>query len=77
MLLRPPLVGPPPLDPWFGSGSVAAHARVGAVCLIGDWPTLRRDVDTAGDLAIAATPRPRSAHRRLWRGCANYSLSEY
>ena len=42
-----------PLDPRFGGGSAAAHAAAGAVALAGDWPGLRRDVDTAGDLADA------------------------
>jgi 2-phospho-L-lactate guanylyltransferase len=41
------------LAPRFGPGSAAAHAASGAVCLDGDWPSLRRDVDTAGDLAVA------------------------
>src|SRR4051812_22835043 len=35
-----------PLDPRFGPGSAAAHAASGAVRLDGDWPGLRRDVDT-------------------------------
>jgi 2-phospho-L-lactate guanylyltransferase len=39
------------LDPRFGVGSAAAHAESGAVRLDGEWPTLRRDVDTADDLA--------------------------
>ncbi|WP_309227508.1 MULTISPECIES: 2-phospho-L-lactate guanylyltransferase [unclassified Micromonospora] len=43
-----------PLEPRFGVGSAAAHAAGGALALRGDWPTLRRDVDTAADLAAAA-----------------------
>jgi 2-phospho-L-lactate guanylyltransferase len=43
-----------PLDPRFGPGSAAAHARSGAQPLAGPWPSLRRDVDTAADLAAAA-----------------------
>ncbi|MDG4817873.1 2-phospho-L-lactate guanylyltransferase [Micromonospora sp. WMMD956] len=43
-----------PLDPRFGVGSAAAHEAGGALPLAGDWPTLRRDVDTAADLAAAA-----------------------
>ncbi|MFE9690411.1 2-phospho-L-lactate guanylyltransferase [Micromonospora sp. NPDC005806] len=43
-----------PLGPRFGVGSAAAHAASGARPLRGDWPTLRRDVDTAEDLAAAA-----------------------
>lgn len=42
------------LDPRFGPGSAAAHAASGARPLHGDWPTLRRDVDTDADLADAA-----------------------
>ncbi|MGY1687142.1 2-phospho-L-lactate guanylyltransferase [Geodermatophilus sp. SYSU D00867] len=43
-----------PLDPRFGRDSAAAHAAAGAVPLDGDWPGLRRDVDTPADLAAAA-----------------------
>ena len=42
-----------PLDPRFGLGSAAAHAATGARLLDGDWPSLRRDVDTADDLQAA------------------------
>jgi 2-phospho-L-lactate guanylyltransferase len=42
------------LDPRFGPGSAAAHAGSGARPLAGDWPSLRRDVDTGADLAHAA-----------------------
>jgi len=49
------------LDPRFGVGSAAAHARSGATALTGDWPGLRQDVDTAEDLravlALGAGPR--------------------
>ncbi len=41
------------LDPRFGPGSAAGHAASGAVALAGDWPSLRRDVDTAADLSAA------------------------
>ncbi|GIJ76960.1 2-phospho-L-lactate guanylyltransferase [Micromonospora phaseoli] len=51
LLAAPPGV---PLDPRFGPGSAAAHAASGADPLTGDWPSLRRDVDTAEDLAVAA-----------------------
>ncbi|MDO3700721.1 2-phospho-L-lactate guanylyltransferase [Micromonospora sp. C28SCA-DRY-2] len=51
LLAAPPGV---PLDPRFGAGSAAAHAASGALPLVGDWPSLRRDVDTADDLAAAA-----------------------
>ncbi len=43
-----------PLAPRFGPGSAAAHAASGALPLAGDWPSLRRDVDTPADLADAA-----------------------
>lgn len=51
------------LDPRFGPGSAAAHAASGAVPLGGDWPSLRRDVDTPANLAAAAdlTLGPRTA----------------
>ncbi len=42
------------LDPRFGGLSAAAHERSGAVRLTGAWPSLRRDVDTAANLAAAA-----------------------
>jgi 2-phospho-L-lactate guanylyltransferase len=41
------------LEPCFGPGSAAAHAATGAVELTGDWPSLRRDVDTGAELAAA------------------------
>ena len=41
------------LDPRFGAGSAARHAASGAVALAGDWPGLRRDVDTPADLREA------------------------
>ncbi|GHJ13441.1 hypothetical protein TPA0908_14360 [Micromonospora sp. AKA38] len=51
LLATPPGV---PLAPRFGPGSAGAHAAGGALPLTGDWPSLRRDVDTAADLATAA-----------------------
>jgi 2-phospho-L-lactate/phosphoenolpyruvate guanylyltransferase len=42
------------LQPLFGVGSARAHAESGAYPLGGDWPGLRRDVDTADDLREAA-----------------------
>ena len=42
------------LDPRFGLGSAARHRESGAVELGGDWPGLRRDVDTTADLDAAA-----------------------
>jgi 2-phospho-L-lactate guanylyltransferase len=43
-----------PVDPRYGAGSAAAHLASGAVGLTGDWPSLRRDVDTPADLLAAA-----------------------
>ena len=43
-----------PLAPRFGPDSARAHRESGAVELRGDWPSLRRDVDTAADLAEAS-----------------------
>jgi 2-phospho-L-lactate guanylyltransferase len=43
-----------PLDPRFGPGSATAHQRSGAVPVGVDLPSLRCDVDTAEDLAVAA-----------------------
>ncbi|MEV5695428.1 2-phospho-L-lactate guanylyltransferase [Micromonospora globbae] len=66
------LTAPPgtPLEPRFGVASAAAHAASGALPLTGDWPTLRRDVDTPADLAAAARLGlgPRTAV--LAAGCA-------
>ena len=42
-----------PLDPRFGPDSAAAHLASGARQLSGDWPGLRRDVDTEADLQAA------------------------
>jgi 2-phospho-L-lactate/phosphoenolpyruvate guanylyltransferase len=42
-----------PLDPRFGPASAAEHLASGARLLDGDWPSLRRDVDTGADLAEA------------------------
>jgi 2-phospho-L-lactate/phosphoenolpyruvate guanylyltransferase len=43
-----------PLEPRYGAGSRLAHLASGAAELAGRWPSLRRDVDTAVDLAAAA-----------------------
>jgi 2-phospho-L-lactate/phosphoenolpyruvate guanylyltransferase len=43
-----------PLDPRFGAGSAQRHEDSGAGRLHGEWPGLRRDVDTADDLRAAA-----------------------
>ncbi len=41
------------LEPQYGPGSAQAHSRSGAIRLDGDWPGLRRDVDTIEDLRAA------------------------
>ena len=46
---------PDRLHPRFGPESAAAHREAGALRLDGDWPGLRRDVDTAANLALAVT----------------------
>lgn len=38
-------------DPQFGADSAAKHAAAGYTPLDGDWPGLRRDIDTADQLA--------------------------
>lgn len=50
LLTAPAGVG---LEPCFGEASAAAHLASGAVPLVGDWPSLRLDVDTAADLTEA------------------------
>jgi 2-phospho-L-lactate/phosphoenolpyruvate guanylyltransferase len=47
-----------PLDPRFGPGSAAAHLASGAVPVGDGLATLRCDVDTAEDLAVAAALGP-------------------
>ncbi|MCA1655757.1 MAG: hypothetical protein LC635_04825, partial [Pseudonocardiaceae bacterium] len=47
-----------PLDPRFGPGSAGAHAATGAVRVGASRASLRCDVDTAGDLDIAAELGP-------------------
>ena len=58
-----------PLDPLrrrLGRGARRERARC---ALTGDWPGLRRDVDTAADLADGARARARPAHRgAAWLG---------
>jgi 2-phospho-L-lactate guanylyltransferase len=56
-------------EPQFGAGSARLHARAGAVELKAALPSLRRDVDTERDLAVAADlglgPRSRSVVARI------------
>ncbi|MEU1548356.1 2-phospho-L-lactate guanylyltransferase [Nocardia sp. NPDC005745] len=49
------LAGEAPLAPQFGPGSAQAHRQSGAKQLLGEWKSLRTDVDTATDLLAAAT----------------------
>jgi 2-phospho-L-lactate guanylyltransferase len=51
LLAAPPGV---PLGPRFGPGSADRHLASGARRLDGDWPSLRRDVDTRADLTQAS-----------------------
>lgn len=52
------------LRPAFGPGSARIHESQGARRLDGDWPTLRRDVDTAADLAaVQALGWSHAGHR--------------
>lgn len=44
---------PAELMPRFGPDSARTHRRTGAIALAGDWPGLRRDVDTTAALAEA------------------------
>lgn len=66
------LTAPPgtPLDPRFGGPSAAAHAASGALPLTGDWPSLRRDVDTGADLD-AAHHLGVGMHTRAMARCAS------
>ncbi len=43
------------LLPRYGPDSAREHAQDGAIGLIGDWPGLRRDVDTSEDLVAASS----------------------
>lgn len=51
------------LDPQFGGASAQRHRGSGAQPLTGDWPSLRRDVDTSDDLRVA-TELGLGAHTR-------------
>lgn len=52
------------LRPAFSPDSCAAHARRGHVVLSGDWPGLRRDVDTPEHLTSLGIPPVRGVHQR-------------
>jgi 2-phospho-L-lactate guanylyltransferase len=59
-------------EPQFGAGSAGLHATAGAVELLGDLASVRRDVDTERDLAVAAAlglgPRSRAVVGRMGAG---------
>jgi 2-phospho-L-lactate/phosphoenolpyruvate guanylyltransferase len=73
------LIAPPggPLDPWFGPGSAAAHAGSGAVRVGEALPTLRCDVDTAEDLAVAGAlgVGRHTAAVAGWQSCCQPSVT--
>ncbi|MEV5393651.1 2-phospho-L-lactate guanylyltransferase, partial [Nocardia farcinica] len=55
------------LAPAFGPDSARRHIAAGAVDLPGEWPGLRRDVDTAADLERAVELGAGSSTRALLR----------
>jgi 2-phospho-L-lactate guanylyltransferase len=65
------------LRPRFGPGSAAAHASSGATPLLGPWPSLRRDVDTAADLAAAAVLGLGPHTARLYRAGMQGTVASY
>lgn len=64
-----------PLDPRFGAGSADAHRASGAVTVGAELASLRCDVDTAEDFAVAADfglgQRTAKFTRPFGPGCAN------
>jgi 2-phospho-L-lactate guanylyltransferase len=58
--------GPPALRPLFGPHSAQRHLASGAVELVVDVPSLRRDVDTADDLVHAERLGLGRATRTAW-----------
>jgi len=65
------------LRPRFGPGSAAAHAASGAVPLVGPWPSLRLDVDTAADLKAAAALGLGPATARLYGAGMQGTVATY
>jgi len=65
------------LRPRFGPGSAAAHAASGAVPLVGPWPSLRRDEDTAADLRAAAALGLGPATARLYGAGMQGTVATY
>ena len=65
------------LRPRFGPGSAAAHAASGAVPLVGPWPSLRLDVDTAADLRAAAALGLGPATARLYGAGMQGTVATY
>jgi 2-phospho-L-lactate guanylyltransferase len=64
LLAAPPGVA---IEPRFGPGSAVRHAASGARRLDGDWPSVRRDVDTATDLVEAGRLGLGYHTAALWR----------
>ncbi|WP_308258984.1 2-phospho-L-lactate guanylyltransferase [Pseudonocardia sp. H11422] len=60
------------LEPRFGTGSAEHHERSGAYPLPGDWPGLRRDVDTGEDLRRATGLGVGSHTRGVLTSCARH-----
>ena len=64
-----------PLDPRFGPESARGHTDSGARRLIGEWPGLRTDVDTATDLdtarALGVGPATLASLTRFHRATTN------
>jgi 2-phospho-L-lactate guanylyltransferase len=58
------------LEPRFGRRSAEVHEQAGALPLTGDWPGLRRDVDTPDDLQRAARIGLGAATRAALRATA-------
>ncbi|MFJ4650413.1 2-phospho-L-lactate guanylyltransferase [Nocardia sp. NPDC088792] len=56
---------PQSLDPLFGRDSARRHIAAGAIELLGEWPGLRQDVDTAVDLERAVALGVGEATRAL------------
>jgi 2-phospho-L-lactate guanylyltransferase len=65
------------LRPHFGPGSAAAHVASGATPLVGPWPSLRRDVDTADDLTAAAALGLGARTARLYGAGMQATVASY
>lgn len=63
------------LRPRFGAGSSAAHLATGAIELRANAPTLRCDVDTVEDLAVAATLGLGERSAAMWAESSSRNVS--